>query len=222
MMPDKSVNEIWNKILIELEGKDDERAICLSKELSDMGDWRGSSTLGYIFERKARQYPGTSNDLSRKFYKTAAHWYEIAISQGDHHAPHFGLASYYYYGLGGVVDFRKAFQHLEIAVEHISIAKIMLAELLMLGKGVGKNSEVARYLLLAAAEVGYPAAFLSLARLEKNERRYAQWIYFHFRGLVRAIKLFLENKNHPLLAGVGPRGRTFRISANINEYKDQS
>lgn len=210
-MNEEDSENIWTQILQALEYGNEELAISLSKRLSDLGDWRGSSTLGYIFEKKARRFPTVENDLSKKYYSKAAEWYELALKQGENPASHYGLAAYYYYGLGGFNDFAKAFEHLQHVIEQIPVAKIMLAELFMAGVGVNKNIKKARSLLNSAIGDGYPVAYVSLYRLEMLEKKYLHAMYYYFIGLYRAVRLFLKNKGHPLLAGIGPNRRTFKL-----------
>lgn len=211
-MTQDEYEHIWDQTLQALESGNEELAISLSKRLSGLGDWRGSSALGYIFEKKARKFPTVENDLVKKHYSTAAGWYELALRQGDNPASHYGLAAYYYYGLGGISDFKKAFTHLQHAIEHIPVAKIMLAELYMMGVGTNKDAEMARSLLKSASDDGYPAAYVSLYRLEKYNKKYLRAIYYYSIGLYKAIRLFIDNKNHQLLAGIGPNRRTFQIA----------
>lgn len=212
-MNEEEKKNIWNQVLLALDSNDEDRVISLSKMLSDAGDWRGSSTLGYVFEVKARRVSEIEGQDRENFIE-AAHWYTRAISQGGQYAPHYGLAAYYYYGLGGKYDFKLAYEHLKDCIEQIPVAQIMMAELLFLGLGTHKDVTAARKLFSSAAQIGYPAAVIGLSRIEKIEKHYLKAIYYYFRALHLAIKLVIENKDHPLLAGTGRRRRTFRLDSN--------
>jgi len=202
---------LWNQVLLALDSNDEDRVISLSEKLSDAGDWRGASTLGYFFEVKARRVSIEIGRQNQKYFIEAAHWYTRALSQGGQYAPHYGLAAYYYYGLGGKYDFKLAYEHLKHCIEQVPVAQIMMAELLFLGLGVPKDVDAARKLFSSAAEVGYPAALIGLSRIEKAEKHFIRSIFYYLRALRTAVKLVIENKDHPLLAGTGGRRRTFRL-----------
>jgi hypothetical protein len=222
---------LWNQVSRALDSNDEDRVISLAKKLSDLGDWRGSNTLGYVFQVRADRVSeetrrqGRKNYVDKENFIASAHWYMRGLSQGGGYASHKGLASYYYYGLGGKCDFELAYEHLNHFVaqvspnmldqdpeliQHVAKAKIMMAELLFLGLGAAKDLDAARKLFSAAAAVGYPAAIIGLSRIEKAEKHFARAIFYYFRALRAAIKLVNENKDHPLLAGTGGRRRTFR------------
>lgn len=223
-MSEEKIEDLWNQILVAQETGDESRVISLSKTLSDAGDWRGSYTLGYVHEVKATRVSMQTGKTDRADFIAAAHCYNRAISQGGEYAPHNGLATYYYYGLGGKYDFKLAFEHLTYCIEHapafhiwsdasrenVTMNQIMMAELLLLGLGVSKDVNAARKLFLVAAQVGYPAAVIGLSRIEKIEKHYLRAIYYYLRALRMAIKLVRENRDHPLLVGMGGRHRTFR------------
>ncbi len=229
-MNEEEKENLWNQVLLALDSGDEDHVISLSTKLSDAGDWRGSNTLGYVFEVKARRVSeetrrqGRENFIDRENFIAAAHWYTRALSQGGQYAPHNGLATYYYYGLGGNYDFKLAYEHLKYCIEHASdiqtqnaaiqnVAQnqIKMAELLFLGLGVPKDVDAARKLFSSAAEVGYPAALIGLSRIEKAEKHFIRSIIYYFRALRTAVKLVIENKDHPLLAGTGGKRRTFRL-----------
>lgn len=228
-MNEEEKENLWSQVLLALDSGDEDRVIALSRELSDAGDWRGSNALGYIFEKKARRASvetrrqGRENFVDRENFIAAAHWYNRALSQGGQYSPHNGLATYYYYGLGGKYDFKLAYEHLKYCIEHASTAQtegaaiqnvaenqIKMAELLFLGLGTPKDVNAARKLFSSAAKVGYPAALIGLSRIEKAEKHFVRSIFYYFRALRTAIKLVFENKDHPLLAGTGGRRQTFR------------
>lgn len=223
-MSEEKIENLWNQILVAQEMGDENRVISLSKMLSDAGDWRGSYTLGYAHEVKATRVSMETGKTDRADYIAAAHCYNRAISQGGEYAPHNGLATYYYYGLGGNYNFKLAFEHLTYCIEHapnfhirsdasrdnVTMNQIMLAELFLLGLGVPKDVNAARKLFSSAAQVGYPAAVIGLSRIEKTEKHYLRAIYYYLRALQMSIKLVRENRDHPMLAGMGGRRRTFR------------
>lgn len=229
ILNEEEKENLWNQVLNALDSNDEDRVISLSEKLSDAGDWRGSNTLGYVFEVKARRVSeearrqGRENFIDRESFISAAHWYTRALSQGGRYAPHRGLATYYYYGLGGKYDFKVAYEHLKYCIEHVSTvtqspalvqnfatAQIMMAELLFLGLGAPKDVNTARKLFSSAAEAGYPAALIGLSRIEKAEKRFIRSILYLFRAVRMAVKLIIENKDHPLLAGTGGKRHTFQ------------
>lgn len=224
IMNDEVKENIWDQILLALDVGDEDRVILLSKQLSDAGDCRGADTLGYIFQKRAKRISVESAELNRENYITAAHWYSRALSQGGGYASHYGLATYYFYGLGDKYDFKLAYEHLKYCIEYVFADKtqraalinnvaesqIMMAELLFLGPGTPKDIDAARKLFLEAAQVGYPAAVLGLSRIEMAEKNYIQATFYFFRALRMAIKLVIENKNHPLLSGIGGKWQNFR------------
>lgn len=218
-MNEEEKESLWQHVLLALESSDEDRVISLSQKLSDAGDWRGSSTLGYVFENQARRLPVETVRQIREKFIEAAHWYIKALSQGGQYAPHYGLAAYYYYGLGGKIDFKLAYEHLKHAVEEVPVARIMMGELLFLGLGVPKDVNAARKLFSSAAEVGYPAALIGLSRIEKSEKHFVRSIFYYLRALRTAIKLVTEDKDHPLLAGTGRTRRTFRLDGFLNREK---
>lgn len=224
IMNDEVKENIWEEILLALDTGDEDRVIILSKQLSDAGDYRGADTLGYIFQKRAKRITMESGELNRENYITAAHWYSRALSQGGGYASHYGLAIYYFYGLGDKYDFKLAYEHLKYCIEYVftdrtqraavihNIAEIqiMMAELLFFGLGTPKDTDAARKLFCEAAQTGYPAAILGLSRIEIAEKNYIQATFYFFRALRIAIKLVIENKNHPLLSGVGGKWQNFR------------
>lgn len=223
-MNDEKNDYLWEQILLALDLGNEAHAISLSKELSDAGDYRGSDTLGYIYWKKARSISIVSGNIDRESYITAAYWYNVALSQGGEFASHYGLATYYFYGLGDRYDFKLAYEHLKYCIEYIfpdqinsdavinnvAQTQIMMAELLFLGLGTPKDVNAARKLFLEAAQVGYPAAVFGLSRIEIAEKHYIKAIQNFFRGLRMSIKLVIENKNHPLLSGIGGKYLNFR------------
>ena len=224
MMNEEEKENLWNQVLLALDSNDEGRVISLSTKLSDAGDWRGSNTLGYVFEVKAMKVSVEMEGVDREDFIVAAHWYTRALSQGGQYAPHNALATYYYFGLGGEYDFKLAYEHLKYCIEHVFTTQIQsaaliqnvaqnkmhMAELLFLGLGTAKDVDTARKLFSSAAEVGYPAALIGLSRIEKSEKHFIRSIFYYFRALRTAIKLVIENKDHPLLAGTGGKRRTFR------------
>lgn len=223
-MNEEEKENLWKQVLLALDAGDEDHVISLAMKLSNAGDWRGSNALGYLFEVKARRISSETGRQDRENFIAAAHWYTRALSQGGQYAPHNGLATYYYYGLGGKYDFKLAYEHLKYCVENASSTqtedsaiqnvaqnKIKMAELLFFGLGVPKDVNAARKLFSSAAEVGYPAAYIGLSRIEKAQRHYIRAIFYYFRALRIAIKLVIEDKNHPLLAGTGRRRGTFRL-----------
>lgn len=220
---------LWQQVVLALDKKDDDAVIALAKLLSDAGDSRGSYTLGYVMETKAKRAslasPGKSGGsfIDSENFILAAHWYTRAVSQGGGYAPRRGLARYYYYGLGGAYDFKLAYEYLKDCLECVSptqteavvridigACQIMMAELRFIGLGVPKDVEIARTLYSSAADIGYPAALIGLSRIAKEEKHYLQAILYFSRALRLAIKLVNENKDPPLLAGVGGKWQTFR------------
>jgi Sel1 repeat len=219
---------LWNQVKLALDARDEDRVITLAKELSEAGDSRGSYSLGYIFEVRAKRASLTmrvqkgDNYIDRENFIAAAHWYNRALSQGGGYGPHSGLAAYYYYGLGGKYDFKLAYEHLSYCLEYASAIqggedaslniaknKIMMGELHLLGLGTPKDMHVARKLFAAAAEIGYPAALIGLARVDRAERHFFRSMLYFFRSLRVAIKLVIKDKDHPLLAGIGGKRQTF-------------
>lgn len=223
-MNDEEKDNLWEQVLLALDSGDENHVISLSKQLSDAGDCRGSDTLGYIFWKKARRISIASGDRDREDYITAAYWYSRALSQGGEYASHYGLATYYFYGLGDKYDFKLAHEHLKYCIEYVfsdqinsaavinnvAQTRIMMAELLFLGLGAPKDLNTARNLFLEAAKVGYPAAVFGLSRIEIAGKNYIQATFYFFRALRMAIKLVIENKDHPLLSGIGGKWQNFR------------
>ncbi len=224
IMNDESNENIWNKILIALDAGDEDRVISLSKQLSDAGDYRGSDTLGYVFQKRAKQISVESGEPNRENYITAAHWYSRALSQGGGYASHYGLAIYYFYGMGDKYDFKLAYEHLKYCINYVfsnktqraavitnvAESQIMMAELLFFGLGTPKDIDASKRLFLEAAQVGYPAAVLGLSRIEMAEKNYIRATFYFSRALRMAIKLVIENKNHPQLSGIGGKWQNFR------------
>jgi TPR repeat protein len=223
-MSEEEIENLWNQVLVAQETGDENLVISSSKMLSDAGDWRGSYTLGYTYEVKATRVTLQTGKTDRADYIAAAHCYNRAISQGGGYAPHNGLATYYYYGLGGEYNFHLAAEHLTYCIENApnlpilddatrkneAMNQIMMAELLFLGYGIPKDVNAAKKLFLSAAKVGYPVAVIGLSRIEKSRKHYLLAIYFFLCAVRMAIKLVRENRNHSLLAGMGGKRQTFR------------
>lgn len=223
-MNDEEHENLWDKILLALDTGDEDCVISLSKQLSDTGDYRGSDTLGYVFENRARRTSFESGDINRENYITAAYWYSRALSQGGEYASHYGLATFYFYGRGDNYDFQLAYEHLRYCIEYVfpeqvqraavinivAQTQIMMAELLFLGLGTAKDVNAAMKLFSEAAQIGYPAAVFGLSRIEIADKNYFQATLYFFRALRMAIKLVIENKDHPLLSGIGGKYRHFR------------
>lgn len=193
--------DLWERGRCALRADDEESAVELFTQLSNAGDWRGSYMVGYIFDAKGGQ--------DKKHFIAAAHWYTRALSQADHHLPHYGLARYYYYGLGGAYDFASAYRHLQRCIDHKPIARLMMAELAFLGRGTPQDLGKAKELFLTAAKSGYPVAVLGLARVAKAEGRRLQTIIYAIRSMLMAIKLLSVDRNHSLLIGMGRRHGSF-------------
>lgn len=218
--PDNN-EDVWDQAHVAINAGDKARAIALFTKLSDLGDWRGSFMIGSIFDDQGKD--------ERSNFDTAAHWYSRAVLQGDNYLPHYGLARYYYYGLGGKYDFKLASEHLKICVERVpdnqrqdaAEIQIMMAELLLLGFGTHKDISTARRLFSAAALVGYPAAVMGLSRIERAKKHYFKALLYFFRTMHMALKLVIENKDHPLLAGIGGRHRVFRRDWLRDKWQEQ-
>ena len=237
-MNNEERDDLWHQIQVALDFGDENRVISLSKQLSDAGDCRGSDTLGYVFLEKAKRISIASGDIDREDYVTAAYWYSRALSQGGGYESHNGLATYYFYGLGDKYDFKLAHEHLKYCIEYVFIDQtqrapvirniarnqIMMAELLFLGLGTPKDINAARKLFSEAAQVGYPAAVRGLSRIEMADRHYIQATRLFFRAFRMAIKLGIENKDHPLLSGIGGKWQNFRRDRlrDTNNRTDQA
>ena len=237
-MNEEEKTSLWHQIQLSLDSGDENRVISLSKQLSDAGDCRGSDTLGYVFLEKAKRISIASEDIDREDYITAAYWYSRALSQGGGYASHYSLATYYFYGLGDKYDFQLAYEHLKYCIEYVfpeqvqiaavinnvAQTQIMMAELLFLGLGTPKDINAARKLFSEAAQVGYPAAVRGLSRIEMADRHYIQATRLFFRAFRMAIKLAIENKDHPLLSGIGGKWQNFRRDRlrDTNNRTDQA
>lgn len=223
------MEDIWLRLCRALDANDEALFAALATQLSESGDARGSYALGFACEVRAKRASLSARDgagagaIDRNGFIEAAHWYTRAISQGGGYQPHSGLASYYYYGLGGKYDFKLAYRHLKSALgaasaiqgsseARLDIAKnqIMLAELHLLGLGAPRDLEAARTLFSAAAKTGYPAALLGMSRVERAQGHILRSLFSYLSGLYTAIKLFRQSKSHPLLAGIGGKWQTFR------------
>lgn len=204
-------NKQWNKAYAIYKTGDEDRAIALFTELADRNDWTGSYMLGCIFQERGRQNQRRGEPY-RPSYLLAARWYRQALSQEEQCSPHYGLARHYYYGLGGIFDYKQAFEHLQKScLEDSPLAQVMMAELLWCGLGAPKDINAARVLFTSAVNAGYPAGLVGLRRMAILERKFIQATVYYFRSLFMAIKLVIKNKNHPQLVGIGGKWGDFRL-----------
>ncbi|HEY6094092.1 MAG TPA: hypothetical protein VIU93_03985 [Gallionellaceae bacterium] len=213
----------WNQLLIAQSLGDECGVLRFAEHLSDSGDWRGSYSLGYVHEVRATNASTSSGRVDTENFVIAAQYYERAITQGGQFAPHNALAKIYYYGLGGWYDFRLAYKHLACCIEYASSQtlsddllsavthnQVMIAELLFLGLGVNKDMRAAERLFASVAKEGMPVAYIGLSRIARAEKHYFQALVNYFQALRLVRRLVSENREHPLLAGVGGKRGTFR------------
>ena len=190
--------EIWKQAKAALKAGKEEHAIAMLRELANRGDWRASTSLGYIFESKGAKSPA--------FYAQAVHWYSEAVAKWDRPEPHLGLARYYYFGLGGHHDFQRVYEHLSVvpSEEYIEAA-LMMAELLFLGVGVKRDIARASQLFSLAAKHGYPLGLLGLGRVAKAQGDHWKSVLYSVRAFLASARLIWKNDNDVRLLGVGRR-----------------
>lgn len=210
----ETAEKLWTEAKAALNAGNHERSIELFKVLAEDGDWRASTSLGYIYEARGK--------ADSSAYIIAAHWYSRALSQEEQPEAHLALGRYYYFGLGGERDFRRAFEHLrQVPLDKDPQVALMLGELYLLGLGVPKDLGKARQMFTSLAQSGVPVGFRNLFRLEKLEgHRFRSWLAF-FRGLLAGVKMAVKDRDDPRLVGLRRNGGNFRLdgirSADISK-----
>jgi len=195
--------DAWKEIKVALDSQNDERAIWLLTRMAENGDWRATTSLGYLYEAMGKRDPAN--------YIRAAHWYSRALAQNDVPAPHLALARYYFFGLGGDCDFERAVGHLlDVSYVENPQAALMMAELYLVGGGVRKDLSRAKDLFSRLASSGYPAGFLGLRRVETAQGNVLRALVAHFRGLLLLIRIVARDKTDPHLIGTGGSHGNFR------------
>ncbi len=214
-MISENLKNLWDKANEFFEQGEDEKAIRLFTKISEAGDWSGSYMLGYIYQTRGMNQRD-SRELRVANHKKSLKWFEKAVDQQDQYLAHYGIAKYYYYGLGGVVDYEKAYSHLIKSVsdesfdgDQLTLAYVMLGELLWRGNGCKRDISLSREYFLTAVSLGYPAGLVGLKRIAKYEKKYISAFIFYIRSIILSIKLYASNREHPNLAGVGGRWGDF-------------
>lgn len=187
--------ERWRRAKAALNSGHDEKAIELLKELAAEGDWRASTSLGFIFESKGARDP--------KLYVVAAHWYSNALAKEHRPEPCLGLARYYYYGLGGEQDYRKALTYLErSSPKEKPEAALLLATLLHLGVAdIPKDILRAKEYYNIACQAGFPLAMVHLSRIEFSKGKWYRAICLGARALLSLVNLLRKNVRDARLTG---------------------
>jgi TPR repeat protein len=111
-----------------------------------------------MYERGA---PGVEKDQEQ-----ALRWYRRAVFEGDDPIAHLGLGRAYGNGKATAVNYELAFQHYSAAHRHgLPASGIYLGFMHYRGHGMPRDLSKAEHYFKIAADAGYPAAFVYLAKI---------------------------------------------------------
>ena len=212
---------IWNEANQLLKQGKDDLAIKLFTNISNSGDWSGSYMLGYIYQERGMKQDSQS-DICIATHKKSLKWFERSLTQHEQYLASYGIAKYYYYGLGGEINHKKALDYLLKSISsesfdenQVPLAYAMMGELLWHGKGCAKDLMKSKEFFYKAVSLEYPAGYVGLMRVAVYENKYLSVFALYIKGIILSLKLYFSDSNHPQLAGIGRKWGNVRLPKEV-------
>jgi len=192
---------LWKKAHEAADKGDMPGVLFVWKALAEKGVWQIYARIGWLYEDGAE---GIEKNAEQAMY-----WYRKAVFEGDDPLGHVGLGRAHYDGSGVSQDYSLAFHHFQKAyAQGLPEAGIYLGIMYHAGLGTVRDMGRAEACYRLAASADYYYAYIKLARLAFDQKKFIAGFKFWVKGILLGLRLARSNTADPRLLGIAsPQNR---------------